>query len=357
MIKSLALKNFKAFGEAHFEFAPLTVLAGVNGGGKSTVIQALLVANRILQAGRGLVSLNDDDGLSLGTTTDLLFRGADSQTVELLVNEGESRAWRADAGEFPDATFLQFDAGHQDLAHSRSALSELVYLSAGRFGPRMSQEVSTSVDDGVHLGYDGRYLASVLATSARNVVDKQRRLDDAPSILLANQVEAWLSSFFGPIQLDAQIVPRTDIATLLIRDGSLEAEWTLPTNTGFGITYLLPVIVAALLVPSGGVLIVDSPEAHLHPAAQSRAGRFLARMASAGVQIVVETHSDHVLNGMRLEISEGGLSSSDAVFHFVDRTDRSVIRASNSGGLSAWPPGFFDQTQVDLAALTRNRRQ
>jgi predicted ATPase len=132
---------------------------------------------------------------------------------------------------------------------------------------------------------------------------------------------------------------------------------------GFGVSYALPVILAGLTAQPGGILIVENPEAHLHPAGQSRMGVFLAWLAGRGVQVVVETHSDHVLNGIRRSIGEHGyLRSSDAVLHFFDSTENDEPRIqrldfTSVGGVSHWPKGFFDQYQIDIASLGQVRRR
>jgi predicted ATPase len=102
---------------------------------------------------------------------------------------------------------------------------------------------------------------------------------------------------------------------------------------------------------------VDSPEAHLHPSAQSEMGRILAHFAGAGVQIIVETHSDHLLNGTRLAIKEGRLPNSSLQVHFFTRATPSghgVISppVDPEGRIYEWPAGFFDQSEKDLSLLT-----
>jgi len=97
----------------------------------------------------------------------------------------------------------------------------------------------------------------------------------------------------------------------------------------------------------------------LHPAGQSRMGVFLAWLSSKGVQVVVETHSDHVLNGMRRAIGEHDfLSPEDAVVHFFDGEDDAIqeLHFTDRGSISHWPKGFFDQYQIDVMALGRLRR-
>jgi predicted ATPase len=131
---------------------------------------------------------------------------------------------------------------------------------------------------------------------------------------------------------------------------------------GFGVSYSLPIVLAGLVASEDGLLLVENPEAHLHPAGQSRMGTFLATLAAAGVQVLIETHSDHVLNGVRRAIGEHRVLGADrALVHFFDakghgQPDVSTMRFTPTGGLSDWPERFFDQFQIDVAALARVRR-
>jgi predicted ATPase len=130
---------------------------------------------------------------------------------------------------------------------------------------------------------------------------------------------------------------------------------------GFGVSYALPVVVAALRAPQGGLLIVENPEAHLHPAGQSAMGELLALAAGDGVQVLLETHSDHVINGIRRAVVEQTvrLPTKDVAIHFVldEPAEEPVttISLDQTGTLSAWPPGFFDQIERDLAQIARRR--
>src|SRR5260370_36481781 len=75
-----------------------------------------------------------------------------------------------------------------------------------------------------------------------------------------------------------------------------------PTSVGFGITYALPIVVAVLSAHPGSLVIIENPEAHLHPRGQVKMGELLCQASAAGIQILIETHSDHVLNGIRLAV-------------------------------------------------------
>jgi predicted ATPase len=107
----------------------------------------------------------------------------------------------------------------------------------------------------------------------------------------------------------------------------------------------------------GGMLFVENPAAHLHPFSKSRIGAFLAVIASTGRQVWVETHSDHVVNGIRLAVSKGLVAPEKANFTFFrqpangDTATASQIRMLANGRLERWPKGFFDQIERDLAEL------
>lgn len=157
--------------------------------------------------------------------------------------------------------------------------------------------------------------------------------------------------------IDATWLPNTNAAMVRFREPDDPLALALrPANVGFGLSYALPVCVAGLTAQPGHLFIVENPEAHLHPAGQSATGRFLARLAGVGVQTIVETHSDHVINGMRLALAEEGvLPVDDAIIHYFGVTERFVIKMSGGGRLSDWPQGFFDQGDIDLASLARLR--
>ena len=129
------------------------------------------------------------------------------------------------------------------------------------------------------------------------------------------------------------------------------------TNVGFGITYVLPIIVAVLSSAPGSLLLIENPEAHLHPRGQARMGELLALAASCGIQVVIETHSDHVLNGIRLSVHGGNLSPEMVQLHFFQRRQQdgqSLVtspRIDRNGRIDQWPDGFFDEWDKSLETL------
>jgi predicted ATPase len=105
------------------------------------------------------------------------------------------------------------------------------------------------------------------------------------------------------------------------------------------------------------LLLLENPEAHLHPQGQAALGELIARCANDGIQIIVETHSDHLLNGVRLAVKKGLIANADVVLHFFSRsveTGEAFVQSPailENGRLSNWPDGFFDQWDKDVDAL------
>ena len=134
---------------------------------------------------------------------------------------------------------------------------------------------------------------------------------------------------------------------------SEETDFHRPIHVGFGLTQVLPIVVAALSASKGDILLIENPEVHLHPAGQVFMGQFLANVASAGVQVVLETHSDHVLNGVRRSVKTGRLTPEQVAIHFFKpRSSKQAQVVSpqldKSGNIDTWPEGFFDQFDKDL---------
>jgi len=303
-------------------------------------------------------------GLDLGQATDVLH--VDAPTNEICVSLGGDEnihTWIFDTGPpgDDDVPYLRVrERPDSPPPPIGVAGSSFMYLGAERLGPRTSHPTAASEPDEAIVGEDGRYVAHALAINPRREVALERRHPAAGGVTtLTAQTESWLSELVGPTQLDSALVPRTGLATLHIRTPGRMGQWMLPTNTGFGVSYSLPVVVAGLLAPEGGLLVVDSPEAHLHPAAQSAIGGFLVAVAQSGVQVLLETHSDHILNGIRKAIAIKGLirAAQVRVFFFGNNPEPARLLMNEHGRLSAWPPGFFDQFDIDLGQMARLRQK
>lgn len=373
MITEVRLENFKRFRELTLRCGALTVLTGANGAGKTSVLHSLLLARQMAkQPDRSHVELNGVDTLELGGAEDVIHREAsdDLAAVEVHDSQGKIGRWSfraaasGDAGTL-NAVVVDRPAGHPGTLSGPA--SQFCYLCAERLGPRDVLGASAAAVDELDVGSRGEFVAQLLASFGRSRVNGGRIEGSSTETQLASllhQTECWMAQIVRPIQIDAEWFPNTSITRLRFKTPGIRTEWTRAPNAGFGISYALPIVVAALRAEVGGLLLVENPEAHLHPAGQSMIGGFLAQVAADGVQILIETHSDHVLNGIRVAVADGraACSSDQTVVHFfrADDDDGPILQSmelNRTGQLSAWPAGFFDQTQVDLAALTSTGRR
>lgn len=104
------------------------------------------------------------------------------------------------------------------------------------------------------------------------------------------------------------------------------------------------------------MILIENPEAHLHPAAQAQIGLFLAQVAATGVQIILETHSDHVLNGVRRAVKAKKLIPEQVAIYFFRQREQlrkqpqvQGLLIDAEGNLDDWPTDFFDQFDKDSA--------
>jgi len=217
----------------------------------------------------------------------------------------------------------------------------------------------------LQIGTSGEYTAEVLATYERATVRPGLQfVDQLESKLpeqLQPQLQRWACEIFPGIQLKPVTSTGTNAVGIRIKRGGIEAEWLKTTNIGFGISYCLPMLLGGLPGRENGLFVIDSPEAHLHPVSQSKIAGFLCQVASANTQLIVETHSDHILNGVRLAVAKGIIPAEDVRIHYLYHNDDGVsceqIAVKRDGSLSMWPAGFFDQTEKDLAEIVKNKRR
>jgi predicted ATPase len=375
MIRSLHLINFKPFANQFLEFRPLTLLSGLNSTGKSSVLQSLLLLRQSYQQGllpeKGL-ALNGDL-VCIGTAQDALFEGAGQEDpigFDIAWGNGEKGIWRFNYDREVDVLNLTSEPTPQETYQLSLFSKNFHYLQAERIGPRTFFEMSDfQVRQLEQLGIRGEYTAHFLFLNGRKEIPRsnlshpevkskgQSGQLEAKSLDLIDQVEAWMGEVSPGTRL--KIDPKPDVDLMSFQYSYGDSNPYRATNVGFGITYTLPIIVAVLASPPGTLIIIENPEAHLHPKGQSKMGELLALAAGCGVQVVIETHSDHVLNGIRRVVHAGKLDHQDVQLHYFQRHEKEgqafteIVspRIKRSGRIDKWPDGFFDQMEKDLMEL------
>ncbi|MFT6908949.1 MAG: putative ATPase [Oleiphilaceae bacterium] len=375
MISTISLKNFKCYKIQKFEISPLTVFCGANSSGKSTAIQALSIP---------LQSTFDKEVLLNGVLTEVGFikdihnRSSDDEilSIELCI-DGSIRKWG-----YEDLESQKKDA-HDRLpligSDSKGAVKPFVdivsnfqYLQAERLGPRSNFDLTNS--NRFHknwLGAKGEFCAELLSQADNvsrlfvggvfeadgNVNDPRLHPSDKTQSL-TRHIDAWMKEISPGISVTPKLVEEASVAVNVFRQ--YDNDSLKPQNVGFGVSYALSIVIALLHTRKGGLVIIENPEAHLHPKGQSYLGRLLALTALAGVQVIIETHSDHLLNGIRVaaRLSESFVEGIAKVFFISAELDQSKVEEitiGNKGELSKWPDGFFDQQAADVRTLMKGK--
>lgn len=340
MITSVHIKNFKCFTDLKLDLAPITVLAGLNSSGKSTVLQALRMWGQ-----RGLLSeYGPEEGLrsSLG--------GAYSICVTC--HNGE-------ASTLFDVQHTEHDDEADYVVLQRR--QPVYFIGASRLGPQTFLPLRVS-NDNDHVGENGEYIVDILRRHLLGGSVSERLRRNVKLAGVRDNINGWLQELSPGVTFDYHPTVEADI-------GRTEFSSRRPANVGYGLSYVLPIVVSVLSLSSNAmkrtqpediflpVLLIENPEAHLHPRGQTMMGRFLAYAAACGVQCVVETHSEHILNGIRLAIKEDSLEAHNAVAYFFEysfseeKTSVQPIFFNKYGGCDNWPDGFFDESEKTLLEL------
>ncbi|MFA9394694.1 MAG: DUF3696 domain-containing protein [Halodesulfovibrio sp.] len=329
MIENVAIKNFKSLKSVSCELKSLTLLSGLNSCGKSSLIQALRIYSAAAKGEQCTLKGH-------GAEKNLITEGAASGASPLI-----------QIGQLTELEFVHlFDPPTPEL--------NLCYLSADRFGPRPYLEIDPTWNNETVIGEFGENVAAFIDHRSGISVPEDVLHSEDSNEGFDEQIYEWLQD----------IAPGTEIVTKTISENDIsctQINGYRPTNVGYGLSYALPVIAAALGLPETYIFAVENPEAHLHPAGQTAMGRLLAKAAATGLQVIVETHSDHLLNGIRLAIKNGELSNDDAIFHYFSLDDRKhtsveTIHSDSNGKLTDWPKGFFDQGMINLGKLAARGR-
>lgn len=372
MIKKLKLHNFKAYKDEEFEFSKLTIFCGYNSVGKSTAIQAISIP--LQSSFTSTVALNGSL-VELGSVNDIHHRNASDESlkIELEINS-ETIAWGyqdIDQQEYISSKHLTtlISPAEKIEAILKYLTENIQYLQAERYGPKVNYELKKS--DNFHkdwLGAKGEFTSELLShstvsrrlfvggvTNPNDALNDPRLHPSEEQLSLSRQIDAWLKEISPDISMSSQLFEQASTTVNIFeQNGNKDLK---PYNVGFGVSYALSIITALLFTRAGGLVIIENPEAHLHPRGQSYLGRLLALTAQAGVQVIIETHSDHLINGARLMPRLGKVDCENIKIYqvIVDSSERCSkalpITVNVRGELSNWPEQFFDQQIIDMDIL------
>ena len=371
MINRLDLKTFKCFELLRLPLGQLTLLSGTNASGKSSILQCLVLLHQTMQEHEWSTRLMLNGRVTeLGTVTDVVDQEYGTNGFAIGMSDDDTTCSWSFVGDRTEMSLavrevevhgnvsvdpptLQYllptDCDEAEKALART-VRDLTYITAEREGPREFYPLEDQYAVN-RVGPRGENAVSVLFRGRDETIPVSLMVaDTAPT--LRHQVGARMDKFFPGCAVDVQQVPNANAVTLGIKISDATG-FLRPIHCGFGITQVLPIVVAALSVPKDSLLLIENPEVHLHPAGQALMGQFLAEVAHFGIQVIVETHSDHVLNGIRRAVKGGQMPAENVMLHFFRSRSPDAPQAlsptlDNSGNVDTWPKGFFDQFDKDM---------
>lgn len=363
MIKQIEIENFKSILSNKIETGNLNLFTGVNGSGKSSFLQSLLLIRQSYSGGslfRKPISLklsNDDSLVNVGTYKDILcqqtLKGNEKISIKIHFEKSIfSFTSENYTPENRDRNYLNGEINGEIFHYEKEELftDRFQYLGAERIEPN---EDYPRFQSNELLGKRGEYTAHFLEKhGAQDIQIRNLSLKENPnSYSLINQVNDWM----GEISDSIEVLTNENLSTNKIElsyrykqaDGT-PTQNQKPQNVGFGITHTLPIVVAILSAHPNDIIIIENPETHLHPRGQSRLSRLFALAAENDIQLFIETHSDHIVNGLRVAVKKKMIDKEKVFLNYFSKTTQKLsnidrIHVQPEGGLEDWPDGFFDE--------------
>lgn len=363
MIKTISLQNFKIFkNKTDFKLSNFNLLTGTNGRGKSTFLQSLLILRQSFEGRKDIDRIVFNGScVRLGAFEDVRNKKTSQEENIVIHIQTNTGKYNFEISE-NDTDNMIGELNETKSLSNISFLKNIHFIAADRIGPKEFY-LRTALSDFINVGTRGEYTANVLLLKKDYIVNKEIAIEERSvaeivstiALDLEIQIGEWLSKI-----LDANtkvFINNSENKHIITLTFEIDkSEDLLPTNVGFGYTYILPIIVTGLIAQKNEIIIIENPEAHLHPKAQHELTLFLAKVAKTGVQIFVETHSEHILNAVRIATTKGQkiLDKEEvSILYFQNNNEKPVIKIPllENGAIEEWPDGFFDQTEKDFTKL------
>jgi predicted ATPase len=334
MINNLEIKQFKCIGNENFTFKNLTILTGLNSAGKSSVIQSILLMSHYFGDTKFLLENMIDFTNNKNKYLNAKEFSININNVTLTKN----------IDEINKQGFLENFTNEQNI----------FYISANRLGPEELYLYNSENKIGKH----GEFIFGYYEQNKKNEIDENLIKSEISNILQHN-IDYWLSYI-----LDAKI----ELITERLTSNYVKVSYNFdklngisPFNLGAGTSYLAKVLIVCLLAKKDNILLIENPEIHLHPQAQAKLGEFFAFIASNGVQIILETHCEHLINKIRYEVYKDNINDDDVIIYYKETANLAFEQVKidknghfirkNKENNESFPTGFFDSTLSELLEI------
>lgn len=375
MIKQIKVDNFKCFkNEISFDLSKVNLFVGYNGRGKSTVLQSLLLLSqsvchygdlKTLEVNGDYVHLglfedlaNVNNGLKSSVRFSFLTDQKEGSDIRLGYEEkkdserlGQICELKVDGYDYIVKSVTSLDLSEKGTIEVSLILDRYPnganvvfqhcnFVSAERQGPVLFEE-KRDLSANNPIGKKGENLL--------NFISKHKGL--------RKEIDQWVDYIMngGGVDLVGDNKDSSVLSLKFTINEDHKPSSFKAVNCGFGYSYVLSIVVNALTMETG-TLIIENPEAHLHPQAQLRLTELIARISNKNIQVFIETHSEHIVNGFRIMAlrQDFELCYEDLSIYFFDK-DYSVVHLNvePNGRIKDWPAGFFDQFEWEMTEIIK----
>lgn len=348
-ISGIGAEGFKSIRKrTEIAIRPLTILAGANSSGKSSILQPALLMKQTLEAPYDPGALLLDGPHVRFTAASQLFSrfgGKSSNTFLATIRTVQGRTAMVHFKKQPKGGLdVEWVGGNGSLPSLsvdlvRNQLSAIIHVPALRGNPERTYK-TTAVGD-KFAGTFEPYVASIIHHWQATKDIRRKQLGVALQKLELN----W------HIQASRVDDTRVELSVARLKQKTAGGERDLVSiaDVGFGISQCLPVLVALLTAKPGQLVYIEEPEIHLHPRAQVALAQILADVANRGVRVVIETHSSLLLLGVQALVAEGALSPDLVALHWFSLTKDGATQVRSAdldetGAFGEWPEDFAEVT-------------
>lgn len=411
MITELGIQNFKSWKDTEkLQMAPLTGFFGANSSGKTSILQTLLMLKQTVERPldwNGAVDFGESDSLvNLGSLDDLIYQHKRDSILQI------SLSWKlAEKLSLMDEEDKDTISFHFSICNIQNSVSDMQFtynLGENNYSVNRNRQrpynliKNDNVIFGTVLPYrcygikdgsvDAQRLISPLQTHFENLFRSIRYLgplreyprrhyawqgehssevgthgEDIVTAIFSGRIQLrsiekeipkWLERLDLIHSYSLNPIPHTEkYYELLVRKYKDGPEVRL-TDVGFGVSQVLPVLVLCYYVPEGSILILEQPEAHLHPKVQSELADLLIEVVkNRKLQIILESHSENLIVRLMRRIAEEEISKEDTAFYFCEMKEGTSeidkLIMDDYGNIENWPEDFFGDATGDLIEKTK----
>lgn len=335
MIQQITINNFRGIVSEDLELKPLTLLTGLNSTGKSTCFQAILAA---------LYYSNNKNAGILLSSCDLSFttnrnRNVNAKDINIVVKTDNEKHF---------STHIYQDMIHSEKIGEIDLEDSIYYLSANRLAYNLDME---AVSPKFKVGIQGEYIFGTFESEKSDQLDASL-IKDKESETLSAQLNWWLSYILGiKFEMQTERVTSNRVKVIYKSDDLPNLS---PQQLGVGVSYLAKILILCLRAKKGDTLMLENPEIHLHPAAQSRLGEFFVFISNAGIQLLLETHCENLINKIQYEVYKNHIKNTNAVLYYkggiTDPFQRLDFKSNGKFNMD-FPEGFFDATLDEMLEM------